>query len=257
MIVVRIGGHPEVTTRVELLHPAEELDVHRHQVLAPAVPDTVLHHVDLSIALDDPGLDLSRLSVDQDLPVALPGQDPLAHLLDALRAERVRLAREAELRERALVALQKRRRSPLRLEDPVRQAAIDRLERVPRDVRHPLQTGAHDDRWAEVAREAIRPPRRMALRAGGWHGPDSRSLRSDPDLLLVPGHSLAHGHSSSRIVMLLLCSILRRPALLRPRRFDAKVLCPASPPARRPSPCPGNCELPADPAAFAHWRCRC
>src|SRR5207245_9462092 len=110
--VAPFARHSEVAARVELLHPSQEVHVDRHQILATAVPGAILHHPDLAVALDDPRLDLTRLPVDEELPVALPRHDLLAHLLHALRTERVGLTRKAELRTGALVALQERRGGP-------------------------------------------------------------------------------------------------------------------------------------------------
>src|SRR5699024_3950836 len=73
--------------------------------------------------LDDLGPDLTGPAVDQLAEVALAPEDVRADLLDAARAQRIGLARESQLRERSLAALQQRRRSPLGL----RRGAFDRM----------------------------------------------------------------------------------------------------------------------------------
>ena len=69
-----------------------------------AVDGAVLHHQDLAVALDDLGLDLADLLVQQDLVRQLAVDDLLADLRDALGAERVGGAGPAERRLLLLIA---------------------------------------------------------------------------------------------------------------------------------------------------------
>ena len=77
-------------------------------------------------ALISPTCSLTSVSID-----SLAGEDALARFLDAGRAERIGRARPAERRLRALVALQQRRRRPLRLERTAFDPAVDGLKDGP------------------------------------------------------------------------------------------------------------------------------
>ena len=80
--------------------------IDRHHVFEVAVDRAFLHHQDLAVALDDIGFDLAQLFVLQDLDRQLAVDDLLADLGDALGAERIGLARPAQLRLLLLPALQ-------------------------------------------------------------------------------------------------------------------------------------------------------
>ena len=87
--------------------------VDRHHVFEVAVDGAVLHHQDLAVALDDLGLDLADLLVEQDFVGQLAVDDLLADLRNALGAERVGGAGPAERRLLFLVGLQQRLVAPL------------------------------------------------------------------------------------------------------------------------------------------------
>src|SRR5262249_61987838 len=126
--------------RIEALEAPEERRVVRKGVLEVAVGRAVLLHQDLPVLLDDLRLDLSGLSVDQDLPVGLAREDPLASLDHALRAERIGLPRKTEGRLRPLARLQERRRRPGRLERVLRNPRVDRADEPPQRIRRVANT---------------------------------------------------------------------------------------------------------------------
>src|SRR5207249_1124662 len=135
----------------------------------------------------------ARLPLQEHAPVRLPADDLLADLLHALRAERVGLAREPELREGAILALEERRRSPFGMHLAVRHPAIHGLESVPGEVRRALQSGADEHRRAEKTVGAPRQGDRARRRFNGREdGPWGRYC----GLLRLPCHSLAHARSS-------------------------------------------------------------
>src|SRR2546422_11082504 len=76
-----------------LFDPGEELGIHRHEVLILPVLGALLDHPDLAVALNDLGLDLAHLFLNEISPVLFAAQDLFAGFLDATRAERIGLAR--------------------------------------------------------------------------------------------------------------------------------------------------------------------
>src|ERR1022692_540522 len=71
----------------------EEGRIDGHHVLEVAVNGAILDHQDLAVALDDFGLDLAHLIVEQDGQRLLAAEDFRADLGDAAGAQRVGLAR--------------------------------------------------------------------------------------------------------------------------------------------------------------------
>jgi hypothetical protein len=97
-----------------------------------AVLGAVLHHEDLAIALNDLGLDLADLFIEEDFVGQLAVEDLLADLRDALGAERVSGAGPSEGRLLFLPALLQGLVSPLRREGCVGADAVEPLVDNPR-----------------------------------------------------------------------------------------------------------------------------
>src|SRR5262249_39436644 len=138
----------EVAAGVAPLDDLREARIERQQILERAVLGAGLADEDLAALLDDVGLDLADVTVDEVGERPLAAQDRVPGLDDAARAQRVRRARPAEGRARALVALEQRTRRPLRRRRrALGQALIDRLEGAPADLRERphdrLQLGVH------------------------------------------------------------------------------------------------------------------
>ena len=110
LVVVRA----DVAARERFLEVLEEGRVHRHHVLEVAVNRAILDHQDLAVALDDLGLNLPDLLVQQDLVITLAVENLLARLAHADRAERVGLARPAKRGLHFLPGLLQRDVRPLR-----------------------------------------------------------------------------------------------------------------------------------------------
>jgi hypothetical protein len=104
LVVVR----EDVTARERPLKVSEEVRVDRHHVLEVTVLGTVLHHQDLTVALDDLRLDLADFFGEEDFLGEFPVQNLLPDLRNALRTEGVCLAGPAERRLGLLPGLEKR-----------------------------------------------------------------------------------------------------------------------------------------------------
>ena len=113
VVQARVVVRADVAAGEDLFQVTHERRVDRHHVLEVAVDGAVLHHQDLSVALDDLRLQLADLLVQQDLVGQLAVHDLLADLRHALRTQRVRGARPAQRRLLLLVALQQRLVAPL------------------------------------------------------------------------------------------------------------------------------------------------
>ena len=137
LVVVR----PDVAAREGVLEVLEERRIDRHDVLEAPVNRALLHHQDLAVPLDDLGLDLAHLLLEQNLVVALAVENLLARLADAGRTERVGLARPAERRLHLLPRFQDRLFGPLGRKRVRRRDAVQRVEHAPgapRDVSQAL-----------------------------------------------------------------------------------------------------------------------
>src|SRR3970282_2295988 len=99
---------PHVATGEIRLDPLEETGVDRHQILETPVLRALLDHPDLTVALDDLGLDLAHLLVDEDVIILLALDDPLPRLHDALGTKGVGLTRPPESRLGLFPRLEKR-----------------------------------------------------------------------------------------------------------------------------------------------------
>jgi hypothetical protein len=106
-----VGAH--IATGEALFEVLEEGGVNGHDVFKVAVLGAVLDHQDLAVALDDLGLDLAHLLVEQDFMGQLAVKNLLANLGHALGTERVSGARPAEGRFFLLPALLQRLVAPL------------------------------------------------------------------------------------------------------------------------------------------------
>src|SRR6202167_3870547 len=104
----------------------------------------ILDHENFAVALDDGGLDLADLLVEQDLVRQFAVHDLLANLRDAAWAERIGLARPAEWRLLLLVAFQQRLVGPGRGEGRV---LVDLVEFV---KHNPGGTGRHGHCFFDV-----------------------------------------------------------------------------------------------------------
>jgi len=95
----------DVAAGEALFEVLEEGGVDRHHIFKVAVLGAVFDHQDLAVALDDLGLDLTHLLVEQNFMGQLAVEDLLADLGNALGTERVCGARPAEGRLLFLIAL--------------------------------------------------------------------------------------------------------------------------------------------------------
>ena len=128
VVVVRL----DVAAREDLFQMLEERGVDGHHVFEVAVLGAVLDHQDLAVALDDLGLDLADLLVQQDFVGQLAVDDLLADLGNALGAQRIGGTRPAERRLFLLVGLQEGLFRPFRRERRVGADAVDPLKNRPR-----------------------------------------------------------------------------------------------------------------------------
>src|SRR4051812_11832623 len=131
MLAQRRGGRLEVAARIQPLDALQPFGIDGHHVREGAVLLAGLLHDDLAVLLEDLGLDLSRLTVDELAEAPGPVEDGRTYLLHAAGTERVRLARPTELGERPLAALQQRGRSPLRLDRGPLELCIVELDGRP------------------------------------------------------------------------------------------------------------------------------
>ena len=109
LVVVRAN----IAARENIFQVLRERRVDRHQIFELPVDRALLDHHDLAVFLDDVGLDLADLLVAQNLDRNLAVQNLLADLRDALRTQRIGLARPAEFRLLLFPALEKRLVRPL------------------------------------------------------------------------------------------------------------------------------------------------
>ena len=112
-LLVALAVGADVAAGEALFEVLEEGGVDRHHVFKVAVLGAVLDHQDLAVALDDLGLDLAHLLVEQDFVGQLAVENLLADLGDALGTERVGGARPAEGRLLLLIALEEGLVAPL------------------------------------------------------------------------------------------------------------------------------------------------
>ena len=81
----------DIAAGEQLLDVRKELDVDRHHVFEMAVRRTILDHPYLAVTLDDLGLDLTDLFIDQNANFLFAAKDLFARLDHAVRAQRIRL----------------------------------------------------------------------------------------------------------------------------------------------------------------------
>ena len=180
LVVVRA----DVAAGERLLEVLEERRVHRHHVLEVAVDGAVLHHQDLAVALEDRRLDLADLLVQQDADVLLAVENVLPRLAGADRAERVGLARPAELRLGLLAGLLQRLVGPAGRERRVLLDLVGGVEHVPEAVGgdgQPLFHVLHRRMHASVL---LRRPA-VARRAEGVEARHQRAWRGAYDLPMI------------------------------------------------------------------------
>ncbi len=131
-LFVVVGAN--VAAREHVFQVLEERRIGGHHVFEVSVDGAVLHHQDLAVALDDGRLDFANLLVAQDFDRQLAVEDLLADFRDALRAQRIGLARPAELGLLLLPALQQRLVGPLGRERRVRADGIELVKNEPRGI---------------------------------------------------------------------------------------------------------------------------
>ena len=98
VVKIFVGVRGDVASGKILLDPFQEFDIDRHEVFRLAVLRAIFHHPDLTIPLDDTGFDLSDFLVEQLCPVSGAADDRFASFFDALRTERIGLARPSKYR---------------------------------------------------------------------------------------------------------------------------------------------------------------
>jgi hypothetical protein len=129
-LLVVVGA--DVAARKALFQVLEEGGVDGHHVFKVAVLGAVLDHQDLAVALDDLGLDLTHLLVEQHFLGQLAVQNLLADLGHALGTERVGGARPAQRRLLLLPALLQGLVGPFGRERWVGADAVQPLVNCPR-----------------------------------------------------------------------------------------------------------------------------
>src|SRR5215472_11498460 len=103
------------------LDPGEEFRIDRHHVFVLPVHRTLFHHPNLSVTLDNLGLDLADLFMNQIHPILLPVENRFARFLYTIRAQRIRGARPPEGRLRFLPRFEQRLLGPLWCEGGIRR----------------------------------------------------------------------------------------------------------------------------------------
>ncbi len=135
VVVQLLGGgavRADVAAGEAFFKVLEEGWVDGHHVFEVAVLGAVLHHQDLAVALDDLGLDLADLFIQQDFVGQLAVENLLANFGDALGTKRVCGARPAQWRLLFLVALQEWFFAPFRCKRRVGADAVQPLIDHPR-----------------------------------------------------------------------------------------------------------------------------
>jgi hypothetical protein len=133
---VGIFRRAKIAPEKERFDTLQKFRVGRHHVRKLAVFGAGLTHDDLTVFFQNLCLDFARMLVHQGFERGLAGDDGGADFLNAARAQRICLAREAQRRRGALVRFQERPRSPLRANGlAFGQATVHRLKDFPRDIR--------------------------------------------------------------------------------------------------------------------------
>ncbi len=139
--LVALGG--EVPPVVTPLDDPVHLGVDGERVFEGPVLRAGLPHQDPAVLLQDRGLDLAEVAVDQLGQVALAPDDRVAGFHHAPGAERVGLPRPSQRRLRPLPGLEQGSRSPFRLDRRMLgNTGVDRLEHLPSRVREFLDRGS-------------------------------------------------------------------------------------------------------------------
>ena len=134
----------DVAAGENLFQVLEERRIDRHHVFEVAVLGAILHHQDLAVALDDLRLDLADLLVQQDLDAAACRPESAGGSRDAVRAQRIGLARPAERRLLLFLALEQRLVGPFRGEGRVLVDLVELVENKPGGA------GRHGDGFFDV-----------------------------------------------------------------------------------------------------------
>ena len=97
VVQLRVVVRADVAAGEDIFEVLEERRVDRHHVFEVAVDRAILHHQDLAVALDHLRLDLAGLVGVEDFERRLAVQNLLADFRHAARAQRIGLARPAEV----------------------------------------------------------------------------------------------------------------------------------------------------------------
>ena len=128
VVVVRL----DIAPGEDLFQMAEEGGVDGHDIFKVAMRGAVLHHQNLAVALDDLGLDLAHLLVQEHFVGQLAIDNLLADLRHALGAQRIGAAGPAQRGLLFLVGLQERLFRPFGGERGIRADAVYPLKNRPR-----------------------------------------------------------------------------------------------------------------------------
>ena len=127
--LIVMGGN--IPARKHSFNVGKKLRVNGHHIFEVTVNRALLDHPNLTVTLDDLGLDLSDFLVNQHRNLFTAVEDRLTRFNYAVRAKRVGRPRPAKLWRRPLVRLEQRPVSPLRLERCCVDPLVYRLKRGP------------------------------------------------------------------------------------------------------------------------------
>ena len=125
-IFIIVGSN--VPTREVGLNPAQELGIDCHDVFELAVPRTLLDHPNLTVTLNDLGLDFAHFFIDQDLIIFLTLDNFLTCLNHALGTKRIGLPGPAQGGFGFLPRFQKRLVRPLGRETGIGSILVEKLK---------------------------------------------------------------------------------------------------------------------------------
>ena len=132
-LVVIVGA--DVAAREDVFQVLAERRIDRHQVVELAMDRAFLLHDDLAVFFNDARLDFAALLIEKDFHRHVAVDNLITQFRNALRAERIGLARPTQRGLLLFVALQQRLVGPLRGKRRVLADLVQPVENLPGDVR--------------------------------------------------------------------------------------------------------------------------